>query len=207
MARLEHERITQELMRLEPKAMVYTVAMMAFNPSIGRALPKGSVGKFVEVAETYAKSLVSITTQRQFDNWHNRFVRKLVEELRRLKGGVMPSYGQGQKPVNVFLKLFVHWGGKPDGRTAKRVRGWLHVPLDSRVMGYIRGRFGEMWDEELGELYRDRGTRPSDTRLSRIDQEMYEGWQDLLRRICPRRPILLDTIWAAQRFRLGFSND
>ncbi len=48
------------------------------------------------------------------------------------------SYGQAQKPVNVFLKVYVDWAKLPDRKTAIRLAKYLHVPLDSVVMGRVR---------------------------------------------------------------------
>ncbi len=106
------------------------------------------------------------------------------------------SYGQAQKAVNVFLKVYVDWAKLPDRKTARRLSGFLHVPLDSVVMHYLRREHRERHKRIVVAVYRAAGEWPSDLRLTIISRPMYRAWQQFFRDIRPRRPVDLDVIWA-----------
>jgi hypothetical protein len=106
------------------------------------------------------------------------------------------SYGQAQKAVNVFLKVYVDWAKLPDRKTAARLGNFLHVPLDTIVMGQVRREHREWHNNIVARAYRAEGEWPSDLRLTIINRQMYRAWRRLFRKIRPRRPIDLDVIWS-----------
>jgi hypothetical protein len=181
------------------RARVEGIAMMTYNPSIGRALARGGVIKFKKIAWHAVQALDDIEDRQAFDAYHHRLVRRTMRKIARTCKGKPMSYGEAQKAVNVFLKVFVDWAKLPNGRTANRLSGFLHVPLDSVVMGCIRREHRAKYDEVVAPIYRDEAQWPSDLRLSIISYRMYRGWQRFFRGIRPRRPIDLDVIWSLAR--------
>lgn len=177
------------LKELEKPAIVYSMAMINYNPSIGRVLRKGGRDRFVEIAWEAIHEMEEVLTQAEFDNWHDRFVESAKHKIGTTSHGKPISYGQAQKPVNVFLKCYVDWGNLPNPNIAKRLRPFLHVPLDKVVM------------ERVKALFRNNCERLRLDPLSRIDKSKYYSWQNCFRKICPEKPLLLDVLWAATSFR------
>ena len=112
--------------------------MMTFNPSIGRVLARGSVGKFKSMAWQIVGTLSRVRDQQTFDRFHHRLVLRTLRTITRTSRRKHLSYGQAQKAVNVFLKVYVDWAKLPGKATAIRLGRLLHVPLDSIVMDQVR---------------------------------------------------------------------
>ena len=49
--------------------------------------------------------------------------------------------GRAQKPLNVFLKVYVAWARLPNATVAEMLDQLLHVPLDSVLMGFLKKEF------------------------------------------------------------------
>jgi hypothetical protein len=128
------------------------------------------------------------------------------------------SWGQAQKPLNVFLKVYIAWARLPEAPVAERLGRLLHVPLDSVLMGFMRKGFPREYRQYLVEgcaklvgevaaqypdVARDRIARllVDSVQLASMRKALYAAWQEFLRFIHPDRPILLDTIWATHRKR------
>jgi hypothetical protein len=165
--------------------------MMAYNPSIGRVLRKDGVNEFVSSAKEMFLEIEGVQTRDGFDSWHNKFVETIENAIRTTSTGKPISYGQAQKPINVFLKVYVDWTGRPRTDIAKRLRGYLHVPLDSRVMEYTRKNFTPYYQKYKLKV----------TTLSKMtEKETYYSWQNCFRELSPKKPLIIDVIWALKRF-------
>jgi hypothetical protein len=178
------------------RAIVEGLAMMTFNPSIGRVLAVGSGLKFKGIAWRGLRILTRLKDRATFDRFHNRLVLRTKRNLKRTGRRRKLSYGQAQKAVNVFLKVYVDWAKLPNRKTATRLGKFLHVPLDSVVMGHVRREYHERHGQIVAPAYRAAEERPSDLRLVIINRQMYRAWQRLFREIRPRRPIDLDVLWS-----------
>jgi hypothetical protein len=177
------------------RARIEGIAMMTFNPSIGRVLEPGGVERFKVLARHAVRGLGGIGDREAFDTYHKLLVLRLQGSIRTAKGKRM-SYGQAQKAVNVFLKVYVDWAKLPNQRIAARLGRFLHVPLDSIVMDWVRREHPEKHKGILVPIYRRAQEWPSDLGLSIITYPMYRGWQQLFRIVRPGRPIDLDVIWS-----------
>src|SRR6266850_1775800 len=99
--------LVQLLTGREPEAIVRTLAMMAYIPAIGRVLKKGGVIRFVGLMNELVPHLYTAQGAREdFDAWHAGACRQIVENFKTAKDRTL-SYGQAQKPLNVFLKVYV----------------------------------------------------------------------------------------------------
>lgn len=184
------------LNRNEQVAIDESFAMMAYNPSIGRVLKPGGVKEFKKIAVRKIPQLRYIRNQREFERFHGRFVNEVMSRIKRTSIGSKISYGHGQKAVNVFLKVYVDWAFYPDRKTAERIKGFLHVPLDYWLMWYIKSECRKDFDKIVKPIYRKKIINVSNFSLSKINKDIYYAWQRLCRKICPARPVLLDVIWA-----------
>lgn len=182
------------LKQLESKTVLCATAMMTYNPSIGRVLKRGGVNQFIIIVWEMIQKTGNIQSRDEFDRWHDEFVGRVKNEIRTTSKGELISYGQAQKPVNVFLKLYIDWANLPNLEIANRLRNHLHVPLDSVVMKYVRSHFPKDFQE----------FKLTVNPLSSIDKEHYYSWQQCFRRICPEKPLLIDVFWAVKRFRVVF---
>ncbi len=178
------------------RARIEGIAMMTYNPSIGRVLAPGGVQRFKAVAWGAIRGLSRIRNQQAFDRFHHRLVVQTLRAIPRTSKRRHLSYGQAQKPINVFLKVFVDWAKLPDRRTAARLGQFLHVPLDSIVMDRVRREHRRLHDEIVAPAYRGEEQWPSDLSLSTITRRMYLAWQRFFRAVRPHRPIDLDVIWS-----------
>lgn len=212
--------LVQLLVGREPEAILRTLAMMAYNPAIGRVLEEGGVVRFADLMNEMVPQLYGAQSSRQdFDNWHGGTCRRLLETLKTARGQTL-SYGQAQKPLNVFLKVYVDWAKQPTRELADKLLPWLHVPLDSVLMKFTRREFKTEYEARITALRQQRIERLTDrlkrtpvpsTRglarrlvgnefsLAAIDKETYLAWQELFRELWPGKPVELDIIWALER--------
>ena len=95
-----------KLKKREEPSKIEVMAFMSYNPSIGRVLKRDSVKVFQEMALKKVNRLKEMKTQDSFDNFHKNWVREFIKKIKTNKNRKC-SYGQAQKAINVFLKLFV----------------------------------------------------------------------------------------------------
>lgn len=184
------------LNRNEQAAIDESFAMMAYNPSIGRVLKAGGVKEFKKIAVRKIPQLRYIRNRREFDEFHDRFVNEVMGRIKKTSSGSKISYGHGQKAVNVFLKVYVDWASYPDRKTAERIKGFLHVPLDYWLMWYVKSECRKDFDKIVKPVYEKEKIETYGLSLSKINKKIYEAWQNLCRKTCSRKPVLLDVIWA-----------
>ena len=210
-----------ELKDRENQSIIEGLAMISYNPSIGRVLEKGGVNKFVKLMAENTCQLESINNQEEFDGFHQNLIDSIKSELKTNRGEDI-SYGQAQKPLNVFFKVFVDWSSRPTPKKASQLRIFLHVPLDSILMGQIKENFPEEYKDyvvtaydsirkDFKEVLIQRGKEGNDKELEKlidpsnfslsgmIFKEMYFAWQQCLRKIYPEKPVLLDVLWSLKR--------
>ena len=194
---------------------------MAYNPSIGRVLEKGGVDKFIKVVVENIYQLEDINSQDEFDAFHEKMIAQIIKDIKTNRSEEL-SYGQAQKPLNVFLKVFVDWSGRPTSEKANQLRKFLHVPLDSILMSEVRNRFPREYKKYVVGIYdsireklrielKQRGENIKNSDLQRIidpsnfslnsiiNKGMYYAWQNCFRNIYPEKPILLDVLWSIKR--------
>ena len=206
----------------EPEAVTRTLAMMAYNPSIGRVLEKGSVDRFADLMVETIPKFYGLPTRERFDKIHADACDQLRSTFRTTRGE-NPSYGQAQKPLNVFLKVYMDWAGQPTLDLAKSMRPFLHVPLDSLLMEYIAREFPNEYGtrivpgrQRLAEWIAGRLESATPKVINRtwgkefsltgiVTKEIYLAWQDLLRELYPAKPVALDIIWVVERMRIRAS--
>jgi hypothetical protein len=162
---------------------------MSYNPSIGRVLEKGGVYKFIDIASERFSTVNSIRTRQDFDSWHEQFAVKIQNQVKTALNHPS-SYGEAQKPINVFLKVYVDWARLPEIETAERLRPYLHVPLDSVMMKFTKRNFFKLYQKHSLRV----------TGLSNIDKDLYNRWQTCFREISPKKPLLMDVFWAKMHF-------
>ncbi len=203
----------------EPEAITRTMAMMAYNPSIGRVLESGGVGKFADLVVEMMPKFYGLVTREHFDTIHAQTCERILASFKTNNGENL-SYGQAQKPWNVFLKVYVDWAGLPTRDLAQKLAPLLHVPLDSVVMRFFAQEFREEYEVRIARLRRQLIERASQ-RLPRqvsgvtprmigqallgnefslgMNKEIYLAWQEFLRSLWPGKPVVLDTIWFLKR--------
>jgi hypothetical protein len=215
---MEQAGLTQYLLGREPEAIIRTLAMMAYNPAIGRVLQGGSVVKFADLIADEIPKIYSVLIEK-FDDWHSGMCARILADFKTAKGEKL-SYGQAQKPLNVFLKVYVDWAKLPSRELAEKLTPALHCPLDSVVMRFIKREFPNAYDERIAPVRRyklDRITERAseiagtssqavarrilgnEFSLAAIDKETYLQWQALCRSLWPGKPVQLDLIWALER--------
>ena len=188
--------VVRDLKEAEPKAIIETLAFMSYNPSIGRVLQKGGLNTFVKLLNERLPQLDQISCRQDFEEFHREFLEEFMGKVKKTAKGEPVVYGQAQKPLNVFLKVFVHWASRPNREVAERIRPLLHVPLDSVLMREVKRRFPEQCRQIVRRAYA--GYSPS-VQLSHVDVNRYLAWQTCFRAICPDRPIVLDVLWSWRR--------
>ncbi|MEM1525266.1 MAG: hypothetical protein QW372_07050 [Nitrososphaerales archaeon] len=180
----------QLLEKLEDKAIFCSLAMMSYNPSIGRVLKKGGVDQFIHISWEAICKVQDIQSCDEFDKWHDQFVERIMSTIGTTSRGEKISYGQAQKPINVFLKVYIDWAGLPRPQIAIRLRPYLHVPLDSVVMKYIKQHFRQYYHK----------FNLITVRLSEMNREQYYSWQKCFRELHTKKPLIVDVFWAVKRF-------
>lgn len=119
------------------KIILGSSVIRVFSKGTKPALMKGL--KAIPVNE-----LNQLTTQTEFDSWHQSHVRKIQRILERSdkdrarfeKGEL---FGHATKVVNLYLGHLVLYSHYFKKVTINRVKYLLHVPLDSKVFIALRG--------------------------------------------------------------------
>ena len=192
---------------------------MAYNPAIGRVLEGGSVVRFADLMADEIPKIYSALIEGSFDDWHSRMCARILADFKTAKGENL-SYGQAQKPLNVFLKVYVDWAKLPAREVAEKLTPALHCPLDSVVMKFIKREFPDVYEERIASVRRHKLERVAERAreiagsssgavakrivgnefsLAAIDKEIYLQWQALFRSLWPGKPVQLDLIWALER--------
>ena len=182
------DEFIEELKKREKQSIIEVMAFMSYNPSIGRVLEKGGVKVFQEMAIQKVDELKGINTKEEFDAFHKEWMSKFIEKIKTNKN-LKCSYGQAQKAINVFLKLFVDWASLPDEDTAKKILPFLHVPLDSILMKTVSKNYTGFYKQINNQSFS----------LSKVDETMYAKWQNFFREKYPDKPLLFDIAWAINR--------
>jgi len=195
------EKINLENLRnFEREAINKTMLMMAYNPSCARIFSKDTNKKIKKKIFSIIESLSDTKTQENFDRIHKDILDDIVlniKNFRRNNPSGIITYGQAQKGLNVFLKVYVDWACLPSLEIANNVRLFLHCPLDSNVMKAIK--------RNEADLYLKYGRLPCDLRnITTYDQ--YLNWQRLIDEILERdeqqnKRTLIDVIWYLESLR------
>jgi hypothetical protein len=202
----------------EPEGILRTLAMMAYNPAIGRVLEKGAVDRFADLMVQTVPKFYGLVSRGRFDEVHAEACEQILMLFKTNRGNTL-SYGQAQKPLNVFLKVYVDWARQPSKELADRLTPLLHVPLDSLLMGFIAREFTEQYGSLIAPIRKrlaclisqrmkaaeknvERMLLSDEFSLVGLNREMYQAWQELLRRLYPAKPVALDLIWVSERSRL-----
>ena len=185
----------RRLIENEEQAVTSVMAFMSYNPSIGRVLQKGGVRKFQDIVTRVAPQMARIADRRAFDLFHHSFVAEVLSTFTTARGGSL-SYGQAQKPVNVFFKVYADWARKPSDAVRERLLPHLHVPLDSILMREVKREYPTWYHEVIRPLL---SRAQQEFSLSMIDEERYMKWQRFFRDKHPDKPLLFDVTWALSR--------
>ncbi len=144
-------------------------------------------------------------------------IGRILKEIKTSRGDTI-SYGQ--KPLNVFYKVYIDWSKRME--LSNTIRAFIHVPLDSILMMKIKECFPEQFKQNVEERYLENRKKvkkqcestsnkisdselkmiinPNDVSLTKIvNKDMYYAWQKCLRAIYPERPVLLDVLWSINR--------
>lgn len=184
-----------QLIAREGDSITSVIAFTTYNPSIGRVLEAGGVPKFQQIARDLVSELSSVQSFSDFDSLHHRTVLKIMRTFKTSRGKRV-SYGQAQKPLNVFLKVYVDWAHRPSNQLRKQLLPMLHVPLDSILMKAIKRKFTDWYHNEI----RPHVSLPQQAfSISRIDKKMYYRWQRFFRSTYPKKPLIFDIVWALNR--------
>ena len=215
---MDKSELVQLITGKEPEAITRTMALMAYIPSIGRVLEAGGVAKFADLVVEMVHKFYGLVTREHFETIHAQTCDRIIASFKTNKGESL-SYGQAQKPWNVFLKVYVDWAGRPTPDLAQKLAPLLHVPLDSVVMRFFAQEFPEDYDARIARLRRQLIERAAQ-RLPRqvsatprmigqallggefslgMNKEIYLAWQQFLRSLWPGKPVVLDTIWFLKR--------
>lgn len=193
----EHLPILQ-LAAFEEESVVRGLCSLGFLRAQGRTLASQSQHVFADMIwnQVY-RTLPSIRGRGEFNALHASWVGQLQRSLATAQGRQL-SYGQGQKSLNVALKFIVDWASRPNDRIAQALRPWLHCPLDSVVMQYLRDCYPEVYSVRIGPLYPGiSGTQRFS--LTKMSRDAYEAWQSWISDLLPSKPVLLDVIWVLER--------
>jgi len=225
---MEKLELVALLSNREPEAIIRTLAMMAYIPAIGRVLEEGGVDRFADLMTETVPKFYGHVTREHFDGVHAQTCDRIISSFKTNRNEKL-SYGQAQKPVNVFLKVYVDWAKRPDKELADKLIPFLHVPLDSLLMRFMAREFQREYETRIVSVRRHLAERtaerlkehlPGSTprmverallggqfSLVGINKEIYLAWQEFLRSLWPGKPIMLDIIWVLERAKLGSAGE
>jgi hypothetical protein len=169
--------------------------------------------KFQDMCYKFAIRLKSVNSHEEFDLLHRSFVQAFRQEI-KTRSGTVVSYGDAQKPINIFFKEYVEKSKLLDESISARLSPFLHVTLDGILILYMQSFFREDYNAFISPLnkscgvidvydiaqYRNKDISESlQTQLMFFNSQVYNAWQTWFRSISPERPVLLDTVWSIAR--------
>ncbi|MBU1299990.1 MAG: hypothetical protein KKG06_01475 [Bacteroidetes bacterium] len=184
-----------DLLEKEDDSVISVMAFMSYNPSIGRVLQKGGVRKFQKWMLKMVLELNDVSNMQDFDKLHKKYLNKIITQLKTSNNSSV-SFGQAQKPINVFLKVFMDWARKPNEEMRDKILPFLHVPLDSILMKTIKKKYPEWYKTEIKPSIKNIQQEFS---LSKIDYNLYCKWQQFFRKKYRTKPLVFDVAWALNR--------
>jgi hypothetical protein len=123
-------------------ALMFTAMIRVFEAS--------SKAKIVNRFAVFCKKLPHVkggqsyeTIHREFCTWFVQNVRTASKPLRnkKIKMSTRASYGHGAKVLDIASKVYVHYCGMPDAKTAKIVLPFLHGAIDTPILKDLKKRF------------------------------------------------------------------
>ena len=182
------DRFIRNLRDNENKLILEVMAFVSYNSSIGRVFAKGGVKEFEQLMTNFVAELPSINSKQSFDELHTKYVKKLIIKIKPSKNSnsSKASYGQAQKPINVFLKFYVDWAKYPNGKIRKRILSFLHVPLDKILMKAIKKEYPDWYSQKIKPKIKYQNQRYS---LSKINRRLYYEWQNFFREKYSHKPL------------------
>jgi len=189
------DRFVKDLVRQEEAEITEVIAVMSYIPSIGRVLQKGSVQKFRRLATRLVADLRKGHGRANFDRLHETYTRRVIGNFATARGQTL-SYGQAQKPINVFLKVYVDWSGRPTPAIRRQLLPHLHVPLDSVLMEVVRKEYPSWHRAAIRPHIRVASDVDS---LRAVTKWQYNKWQAFFRQRYPPKPLIFDVVWALNR--------
>lgn len=141
------------------------------------------------------QELPKINTVNDFDSYHKKYVFEIINDIKTNKNSIA-SFGQAQKPINVFLKVYVDWARRPTPKISEKIISFLHVPLDSIIMKTIKSVNERFYNKEIKPFIK---IKQQEFSLSMIDEVIYYKWQTFFRKNHPKKPLLFDVIWGLNR--------
>ena len=182
----------------ENKLILEVMAFISYNPSIGRVFSKGGVIKFERLMIKLVAELPTINSKETFDKLHTKYIKRLIANIKTSSksNSSRATYGQAQKPINVFLKLYIDWAKYPNRRVRKKILGYLHVPLDKIIMTSINKEYHDWYVEKIKPKIKSPNQRYS---LSKINRKLYYEWQNFFREKYSSKPLIFDLAWALNR--------
>lgn len=167
--------------------------MMAYNPSCARIFSRQTNTEIKNRIHKILNELPNIANQDEFNKVHKNVLDDIVENIKNLRGNRKNreiTYGQAQKGLNVFLKVYVDWANLPSPKIAANVKPYLHCPLDSVVMLKFK--------KSENDIYRRHGKPPCNLR-NIVTYNQYLNWQHMIEEIVKRenfeKRTILDVIW------------
>ena len=169
--------------------------------------------KFQELSFRFALKLKTVRTRDEFDLFHRSYIQTFRQEI-KTRGGTIVSYGDAQKPVNIFLKEYVEKNNVMEASQTAIISPLLHVTLDGIILMYMQSFFREDFNTFIApankicgliETYDITQYRAKDiseslqNQLMFINHGVYSAWQAWFRAISPDRPVLLDAVWSIAR--------
>ena len=209
----DYDSMIQHLKNTESEVIAKELA--GGEMMLGRMVPrfeKNCIPKFQDLAWQYSKKLIRITSLTDFDAFHWDFIAVFCQRIRS-KDGEAASYGEAQKPINLFLKSYVDRFAVLGEVVTRRLRPFLHVPLDSVIIGYFRSNFRKDYDRHIAPVHRQinqlmkvqhpevSANMPDGllSQLQYLQENEYLAWQNWFREIYPERPVLIDNLWFFER--------
>ncbi len=214
---MDKTQLLNLLLGQEREAIIRMLAMMAYNPAIGRVLEKGGVDRFSDLMVKTVPKFYGHITPEHFERIHVETCDLILSSFKTARNESL-SYGQAQKPLNVFLKVYVDWAKRPEPPVAEKLAPLLHCPLDSLLMQFIKREFPNEYENRIASVRRRQighsaerlkmtpaalaRAMGNEFSLTAINKELYVAWQQLLQSLYPAKPVMLDIIWVHERSRL-----
>lgn len=189
------DRFVRDLVQQEEAAITAVIAFMSYNPAIGQVLQEGGVAKFHRLATKLLADLRKGHGRASFDRLHETYTRRVIGTFETARGQTL-SYGQAQKPINVFLKVYVDWAGRPTRAIRRQLLPHLHVPLDSPLMEVVRKSYRSWHRARIRPHIRAASDVDS---LRAVTKWQYDKWQAFFRQRYPPKPLIFDVVWALNR--------
>jgi len=157
-------------MNLEEIRLYNMVDMGLRYSGMIRLYKEGSKQKLINKTLTILPQIANSDSIEAFDKVHTNFctwAKASIFLAKPRKRGIVISYGQAAKTLDVTLSVLIYYCNWPNQTKAKKLIKWIHAAIDNDMMRYLKRNYPE-------------AIKSWPTAIQSVDNRIYQKLQNLV---------------------------